>query len=657
MRTLYPLLASLLLAPVYASDTQDIEPEQNITQWHAVYQTTLRSNPDSALSMLQDRYHTAKSHSEKLYVSGLIYEYMSNIKQPYYGSSQVLNNNFAQLESEYILALNERKHGSYDASVNSFSSLRQKMKQTSDSEGKALMNYQLCYTLNQQGRYHKANFYCSSLESHLSQQHQENFPIDLALRVVANNYNYRGDYEKALSLYRKLLANMSAQSDPSGIYNDVGNLLAELGQFEQSEQYLIQALLARQDEGTPLKVAQVEHSLGAMYKKSKEFDKAINHYQNALTILNQLHYPYGQGLSYLGLSAVLAESGQLDTAVDYIRKALDIAETYENTHLETEGHLAAGFAYLKNHATEKSIAHGKVALTLAINNSRPLLQAQAQLLLSKAYQAQGDYKLALEHHEAYSTIELANRDASNIKALEALDLTKKEYEYDLQVARLNNEKSLNQNQFEKLTDQKRTYNFVVSCLLVLLILALILQRQTRQKAKIDSLTCALNRAAIIETIKGQTSKADEDFRYVLALIYLDDFKTINDQYGHPTGDLVLQQVCQVLKAKLNKGEYIGRLGGEEFILLLKNVDEIDIPFRVQSLHKTISEKRVRTVNNSDLSVTASLAYLSTSMPLTNFDELYSILDQALYQAKKQGKNIIIDAYDEPISLSSDYVSQ
>ncbi|NMV23270.1 GGDEF domain-containing protein, partial [Vibrio parahaemolyticus] len=78
-------------------------------------------------------------------------------------------------------------------------------------------------------------------ESHLNHKHQENFPVDLALRVVANNYNYRGDYEKALSLYRQLMANMSTQSDPSGIYNDVGNLLAELGQFEQSEQYLIQA--------------------------------------------------------------------------------------------------------------------------------------------------------------------------------------------------------------------------------------------------------------------------------------------------------------------------------------------------------------------------------------------------------------------------------
>ncbi|ELB2760452.1 GGDEF domain-containing protein [Vibrio alginolyticus] len=655
MRVLYPLLASLLLTPAYASDTQDIEPNQNITQWHSVYQTTLRSNPESALSMLQDRYHTAKSDSEKLYVSGLIYEYMSNINQPYYGSSQVLDNRFSQLESEYILALKERKHGSYEASVDSFSSLRQTMKKISDSEGKALMNYQLCYTLNQQGRYHKANFYCSSIESHLNHKHQENFPVDLALRVVANNYNYRGDYEKALSLYRQLMANMSTQSDPSGIYNDIGNLLAELGQFEQSEQYLIQALLVRQDEGTPLEVAQVEHSLGAMYRKSKELDKSISHYKNALTILEQLHYPYGQGLTYLGLSAALADSGQLDTAVDYIGRALNIAQTYENTHLETEGHLAAGLAYLKNHTPEKSIEHGTIALRLAVKNARPLLQAQAQLLLSKAYQAQNDYKKALEHHKAYSTIELTNRDASNIKALEALDLTKKEYEYDLQVAQLNNETLLSQYQFEKLTDQQRTYNFVVFCLLILLALALMVQRQTRLKAKIDSLTCALNRAAIIETIKSHTSKAEGDFRYVLALIDLDDFKAINDQYGHPTGDLVLQQVCKALKAKLNKGEYLGRLGGEEFILLLKNVDEIDVPFRIQSLHKTISEKSVHSLNNHQLNISASLAYLSTSMPLTNFDELYSILDQALYNAKKQGKNSLVDAYNEPISLSAEYI--
>ncbi len=654
MRTLYPLLSSLLLCShVFAGDTQNVEQSQNITQWHGVYQSTLKSNPKSALNMLQNRYHSATYDDEKLYVSGLIYEYMSNIKQPYYGNSQGRNNPFAKLESEYILALSERKQGSYDASVKSFTALREQMKQSSNIEGESLMNYQLCYTLNQQGRYHKAHFYCSSLERQLEDNHQDNFPKDLALRIIANNYNFRGDYEKSLSVYRRLLANMPHQSDPSGVYNDVGNLLSELGQFEQSEQYLIQALLARQQEGTPVQVAQVEHSLAAMYAKNKDFDKAITHYQNSLTILEQFEYPYGQGLVYLGLSSAMVESGQPEQAITYINQALSLGERYENNHLQAEAHLAAGFAYLKNSETETAIEHGTSALALATENVRPLLQAKAQLLLSNAHQAQENYQAALSHYEAYSSLELANRDANNIKAMEALDLTKNEYEYDLEQTRLNNERNLKQREFEKLTDQQIIYNFVVLCLLVLLTLAIILQRQTRKKARLDSLTCALNRSTSIDTIKNQTTKASDDMRYVLALIDLDNFKSINDTYGHPAGDSVLEHVCQKINEKLHKGEFIGRLSGEEFILLLKNVDVIDVPFRIQSLHKTISEKRFTTDNNEEASVTASLAYLSTSQPLTNFDELYSILDQALSKAKKHGQNIIIDAYDEPVDLNTE----
>ncbi|CAE6899764.1 Tetratricopeptide repeat [Vibrio sp. B1FLJ16] len=654
MRTLYPLLSSLLLCShVFAGGTQNVEQSQNITQWHGVYQSTLKSNPKSALNMLQNRYHSATYDDEKLYVSGLIYEYMSNIKQPYYGNSQGRNTPFAKLESEYILALSERKQGSYDASVKSFTALREQMKQNSNIEGESLMNYQLCYTLNQQGRYHKAHFYCSSLERHLEDNHQDNFPKDLALRIIANNYNFRGDYKKSLSVYRRLLANMPHQSDPSGVYNDVGNLLSELGQFEQSEQYLIQALLARQQEGTPVQVAQVEHSLSAMYSKNKDFDKAITHYQNSLTILEQFEYPYGQGLVYLGLSSAMVESGQPEQAITYINKALSLGERYENNHLQAEAHLAAGFAYLKNSESETAIEHGTSALALATENVRPLLQAKAQLLLSNAHQAQENYQAALQHYEAYSSLELANRDANNIKAMEALDLTKNEYEYDLEQTRLNNERNLKQREFEKLTDQQIIYNFVVLCLLVLLTLAIILQRQTRKKARLDSLTCALNRSTSIDTIKNQTTKASDDMRYVLALIDLDNFKSINDTYGHPAGDSVLEHVCQKINEKLHKGEFIGRLSGEEFILLLKNVDVIDVPFRIQSLHKTISEKRFTTDNNEEASVTASLAYLSTSQPLTNFDELYSILDQALSKAKKHGQNIIIDAYDEPVDLNTE----
>ncbi|MDV6251131.1 tetratricopeptide repeat-containing diguanylate cyclase [Vibrio sp. EA2] len=650
MRTLYSLLLFVLsCGPVYANHTQYTKQDQNVTQWHSVYQATLKISANSALILLQSRYHSAKFDSEKLYVSGLIYEYMANIKQPYYGNSQNLNNDFANLESEYILALNERKQGSYDASVNSFISLRNRMKESSDSEGEALMNYQLCYTLNQQGRYHKAHFFCSSLESHLDSEHQEAFPKDLSLRIIANNYNFRGDYEKSISVYRRLLANMPYQSDPSGVYNDVGNLLAELGQFEHSEQYLIQALLARQSDGTPVQVAQVEHSLAAMYAKAKAFDKAITHYKNSLTILEQVEYPYGKGLVYLGLSSATAESGNVEEALEYVNLALSLGERHENKHLQTEAHLAAGFAYLKSLQAETAIEHANLALRLSSDNSHSLLQAKAQLLLSKAYQLQQNYQTALSHYEVYSTLELANRDAKNIKAMEVLDLTKNEYEYELKLARLNTERSLKQAEFEKLTEQKSIYHFAIVGLVTLLALTMVLLRQTQKKARVDSLTSALNRSASIETIKRQAFKTNEELRYVLALIDLDNFKSINDTYGHPTGDLVLKQVCHKLSAKLNKGELIGRLSGEEFVLLLKNVDEIDVPFRIQSLHKTIAEQRIKTGKDEQVSITASLAYLATSQPLTHFDELYSVLDQALSQAKRSGRNVIIDAYDEPIN--------
>ncbi|YCO05124.1 GGDEF domain-containing protein [Vibrio sp. VNB-15] len=647
MRTLLSLLASLFIgSQANASDTQ------SITQWHAVYQATKKTNATSALSMLQDRYHTAVSNSEKLYVSGLIYEYMSNIDQPYFGSSQILQNYFAKLESKYILALTERKHGNYEASINIFTSLLQLAKQRTDAETKALMNYQLCYTLNQQGRYHKANFFCSSLNNHLMEDHQESIPADLALRVIANNFDFRGEYEIALDLYRRLINEMPTQSDPTGVYNDVGNLLSELGQFEQSEQYLIQALLARQLDSTPLEVAQVEHSLAAMYNKSKDYEKAISHYKNALALLSDLNYPYGQGLTYLGLGSAYVDSGDLKSAVPHIRNALNLGKQYNNERLQTESHLAAGFAYLKHQMLDKALEHGEAALQLANKNVTTALQAKAQLLLSEISQKSSDYSAALSHYQEYAKLELSNRDANNVKAIEALDLTKSEYEYELQLVKIDNERNLKLLEIEKLGKQQRAYNFVIFCLLTVLLVVLFVLRKTKIKSRLDSLTSALNRSSVVEKIKSQTVNAPEDMRYVLALIDLDHFKLINDSYGHPTGDLVLRQVCKSLQTKLNKGEYLGRLGGEEFILLLKNVDEIDVPFRVQSLHKTISEKQIKTETNETLNVTASLAYLSTSKPLTNFDELYSILDQALYQAKQNGRNAIIDAYNEPIDLPS-----
>ncbi len=137
-------------------------------------------------------------------------------------------------------------------------------------------------------------------------------------------------------------------------------------------------------------------------------------------------------------------------------------------------------------------------MALANKNATTALQAKAQLLLSQAYQKLDDNSAALSHYQEYAKLELANRDDSNVKAIEALDLTKSEYEYDLQLVKIDNERNLKLLEIEKLSEQQRAYNFIIFCLLTVLLFVLFVLRKTKIKSRLDRLTGSLNRSTIIE---------------------------------------------------------------------------------------------------------------------------------------------------------------
>lgn len=626
------------------------ENAQSMTNWHSVYQRTVKTNKELALNMLQDRYHAVSSTAEKLYISGLILDYMFMLNQPYFGNNQAEDGKAARVESNYLNAIANRKKGKYDLSVKKFTELLNIAKADSDVPMKALFNYQLCYTLNEQGRYHQANFYCSSLEAALATGSLSFLPLDLAYRVIANNYDHRGNYQEALSKYAILLNLLPESSDPTGIYNDAALLMIEVGQYDQAKDYLLQALSIRKAKGSPLEIAQVEHSLATLFRKTHEYQLATQHYQNALLILKEERFYYGLGLTYLGLGSTILESGDLERALPYLEEALHLGKQTQNHRLQLESHIALADAYLSANALSQAETNARSALSLESNSSAPSLQAQALLISSKIEQQRKNFKSALSYYEEYANLELATRDASNIKAIKALDLTKKELEHELKLTEIRNLKDLKQHEFQELKYQQRAYNFVIACLIMAMGALWFIHKKAKTRAQIDDLTGVLNRASVIKKIKTKASISGSENKHVLALLDLDKFKDINDIYGHPTGDKVLRYICDSLTAKLHKGELIGRLGGEEFILLLTNVDEVDVPFRINSLHKTISEKHIYSESNQALKVTASMSYLSTSKSLKDFDELYSILDQALYQVKKTGRNSVIDAYNEPIDL-------
>lgn len=165
---------------------------------------------------------------------------------------------------------------------------------------------------------------------------------------------------------------------------------------------------------------------------------------------------------------------------------------------------------------------------------------------------------------------------------------------------------------------------------------LLLQRATR-----DALTGIANRGYFTEVASNEIARARR-FAEPLSVIMLDidHFKKINDSYGHETGDRAIIAVAQTCSQAMRKIDLVGRLGGEEFAILLPRADKEPALEIAQRLRMKLSEQRVIASDGSEISFTVS-GGVAALRPLTrDLHELLRNADNALYQAKREGRNQI-----------------
>ena len=157
-------------------------------------------------------------------------------------------------------------------------------------------------------------------------------------------------------------------------------------------------------------------------------------------------------------------------------------------------------------------------------------------------------------------------------------------------------------------------------------------------AMIDPLTGLLNRRAFLQDAEALLQQQIQRDRPIgVLLIDLDHFKSINDRFGHAAGDKVLQIFAKTTRTNLRQTDLVGRLGGEEFTVVLADAS-VDNAYLVADRLRKAFAAGAATVDGQPLNATASIGVSVIVDPSQDLAHLITLADQALYLAKARGRN-------------------
>ncbi len=341
----------------------------------------------------------------------------------------------------------------------------------------------------------------------------------------------------------------------------------------------------------------------------------------------------------------LAAEGRRDRAIELLRSHLPEVRATKYPRLVSE---------INSLLAEMSLAKGDSASAERYAESAVALSAQNQFSLPQVVAYKTLYEIALQRNDASAALRLYRQYAESDKAY--LDEVKaRELAYQIV-----HQETLQKSQKIELLDQRNTVlelqqqvdkqNAQNTRLLVLLLLLITgsaifwgirtkrMQMSLRLMAESDALTTISNRhhfSAQSEATLVQSARDGEDV--ALLMFDLDHFKSINDRFGHDTGDWVLRRVAETCKGFCRRIDYLGRLGGEEFAILLAGCD-------MRGANRVAEDCRVRiasidtTPSGHKFVVTASFGATATSLSGYDLAKLLSHADMMLYRAKREGRN-------------------
>jgi diguanylate cyclase (GGDEF)-like protein len=315
-------------------------------------------------------------------------------------------------------------------------------------------------------------------------------------------------------------------------------------------------------------------------------------------------------------------------------------------------------AYWKANDATRARKFAVAAIDDAIKSEFTEPLSMAYELLYRIEEQQGNFHAALAYHEKYMEADKGYLTDVSAKTLAYQIVNQQVQAKKGQVDALNKQNQILQ--LQQALDHKAVETgrlYIILLLTVLASIGLLLYRLKRSQlrfmklARRDGLTGICNRQHFVEEAEQALRYAARSARTAgFIIIDLDHFKLVNDTHGHAVGDQVLKRAVTICAGHLNSCDVFGRLGGEEFGILLPECGALQTFDRAEQIRLAIASASTSD-GVRDVTITASLGVSSTDQCGYELHHLLGEADNALYQAKRDGRNRVVSSRvdDHPLS--------
>jgi diguanylate cyclase (GGDEF)-like protein len=427
--------------------------------------------------------------------------------------------------------------------------------------------------------------------------------------------------------------------------NGIAILYNRMGDYAQARHMYDQALKVQRDAGMYREQSVTLHNLGRAHENLREWDEAQASFQESYDISRQLSYPRGEAYALRGMAAVKNAKGDPTGALQTLEQAMALQRQTPDARLNAQIQLARGTALHRLRQLPASAEALQSALVVfrqadSLSELRATYGELAAVLSDMGNWREG-YAQLLNAQETSERMFRNQVDQRFATLKVEFDTATKEKENTLLV-RENNANQLALAQGQRARSLQRAVIFLTVILAVLLAtLAWHQWRSTRRMhtlAMTDELTGVPNRRAVLSRLAPLLQQPNPPSCAML-IIDIDHFKSINDQHGHAEGDEALKLVARELREDVHEPSFIGRLGGEEFVVVLPGAD-YDKAYRLAERFResvmSIDTRRWLTDRRITVSVGLTMARVTGDTPSTMLQRA----DAALYDAKRSGRNCV-----------------